>query len=66
MPSLQSLAALKKLFPFEASSLEPETCFTEAGRELQTLPEPAASFHSVLPVVPTSQNNLPSPSSPRS
>lgn len=54
------------LFPSGASSLEPETCFTEVRKEFQTSPEPAASFHSLLPELPASQNNLPSPSSPPS
>lgn len=57
---------INSVFPSGASSLEPETCFTEVRKELQTSPEPAASFHSLLPVVPASQNNLPSPSSPHS
>lgn len=40
------------VFPSEASSLESETCFTEAGRGLQTLPQPAALFHSLLWFLP--------------
>lgn len=61
------LAALNKL-SISFWSIQPRAwnCFTEVRKELQTSPEPAASFHSLLPVVPASQNNLPSPSSPHS
>lgn len=61
------LAALNKL-SISFWSIQPRAwnCFTEVRKELQTSPEPAASFYSLLPVVPASQNNLPSPSSPHS
>lgn len=55
------------VFPSEASSLESETCFTE--RELGERAPDLTSICSTVPLsalVPTSQNNLPSPSSPRS